>query len=256
MSTFASEELKALASDWAKIYRSARVSGILPDAAHIRRGGYHVSRRDNPDGNYSIVRPDDKSGPDNMAAAIDMTMNAADMRTCTLRLVEAYKNPADPRRKYINAFNGFLGSGSAQRWDVYARKTKTASADHKWHVHLEVRRKYVVSATAMRAILSLLRGQSLADYLGSIKGVRQSAGRASVPPFPGILKRDDSATKPDPNVRLLQQQLVKRGLTSIGSADGYFGAKLEAGVKAWQKRQGLDADGVVGAKTWPTVFAA
>lgn len=254
MSTIVTDELKALANDWEKIFRSASCAGMLPDRAHLSRGGYHCSRQDNPDGNYSIIRPDDKSGRADACAAIDMSMNEADMRACTERLIKVYANPNDPRRKYINAFNGWLGSGSAQRWDVYARKVKPASLDHKWHIHLEIRRKYVASPTAMKAILSALRGQPLAAYLASVTVARPSSGSISVPPFPGTLKRDDRATKPNPNVRLFQAQLLKLGLTSIGPADGYFGAKLETGVKAWQKKRGLTADGVIGAKTWPSAW--
>ncbi|WP_348537095.1 peptidoglycan-binding domain-containing protein [Geobacillus subterraneus] len=37
-------------------------------------------------------------------------------------------------------------------------------------------------------------------------------------------------------------------------ADGIFGKQTEAAVKAYQKRKGLAADGVVGEKTWNTLF--
>lgn len=108
--TVATPPVKQLAVDWSKKcgLKSAQISGILPDEAHVRRGGYHVGRRFQSADNYSVVRPDDKSGPDDTASAIDMTMNAEDMRLCTNRLVAAWTNLSDPRRKYINAFNGTL----------------------------------------------------------------------------------------------------------------------------------------------------
>ena len=48
-----------------------------------------------------------------------------------------------------------------------------------------------------------------------------------------------------------QQKLMQLNydLSPYG-ADGKFGAKTEAAVKAFQKKNGLNADGIVGAKTW------
>lgn len=259
MSTVAPALVKQLASDWSNKcgLKSAKLTGIVGDAAHAARGGYHRSRQDNPDGNYSIVRPDDLTGPADMASAIDMNLSASDMRLCTGRLVSAFMNGSDPRRKYLNAFNGTLDSKTARRFDVYARKVKAASPDHLWHIHLEIRRKYVGSATAMKAILSILKGESVAQYLASV-GVSHSASAGSgattstAPPFPGILKRNDKQSKPDAGVKAFQARMIARGWSSLGVADGFFGPKLESVVKKWQGQVGLGADGVIGAKTWPT----
>lgn len=260
MSTVAPPLIKQLATDWSKNcgLSSAKVSGIIGDQAHAARGGYHIARADQSATNYSVVRPDDKGGPSNAAAAIDMTMNAADMRLCSQRLVTVFNNAADPRRKYLNAFNGTVDSKNARRWDVYARKVKAATSDHLWHVHLEVRRKYVGSAVAMAAILSALKGEPVATYkarVGSPSVASTStSSTVSVPPFPGVLKRDDNQKSASAGVKVFQAQLIKRGTTSIGTADGFFGPKLESAVKAWQKRVGLTADGVIGPKTWPTAW--
>lgn len=247
MSTVATAAVKGLAADWKKCFTSAEISGILPDKAHLSRGGYHVSREDQSDSNYSVVRPDDKGGPGDAAAAIDMTMSAADMRSCTSRLVAAYTNVSDPRRKYINAFNGTVNNRTAQRWDVYARKTKPATSDHTWHVHLEIRRKYVNSATAMRAILSLLRGESLDSYLSRVGGRTpdkvSSARPSNSPSFPGLLKVGSKGSA----VRLVQQKV---GVP----ADGDFGPHTEQAVKAYQKSRKIGVDGMVGAQTWSRMF--
>lgn len=260
MATVATPEMRKFAADWEKTcgLKSARMSGIVGDLSHAKKGGFHISREDqtNP-ANFSVVRPDDKLGPSDAAAAVDMTMNAGDMVTCTKRLIAAYTNTADPRRKYVNAFNGWLGSGSARRWDVYARNVSTASDDHKWHVHLEIRRKYVTSATALNAVLSILRGQSVATYLKSIGAATAVSLKPGVmpkvPPYPGKpLSRNDKQAKPDPHVKLFQARMIARGWTSLGVADGYFGPGLERVVKAWQKSLGVSADGVIGPKTWPT----
>ena len=256
MSTVAPILVRNLARDWEREcgFKSAQSSGIVGNEEHQKRGGYHISRADNPAGNYSIVRPEDRSGqgPDDAAAAIDMTMGPGDMRLCTTRLVALYANPNDPRRKYINAFNGTLNNKTARRWDVYARMNSGATLDHLEHVHLEVRRRYVNSPTAMRAILSGLKGEAVSEYLEAI-GVRTIALVAShSPPFPGVLRRNDRQKAPIAGVRLFQLQLLKRGWTSVGPADGYFGPKLESVVRRWQDSAGLTVDGVIGPKTWPT----
>lgn len=50
-------------------------------------------------------------------------------------------------------------------------------------------------------------------------------------------------------VRALQKRLNTLGFNA-GTADGAFGPKTEAAVKAFQRAKGLTADGVVGPKTW------
>ncbi|MFP2905004.1 peptidoglycan-binding protein [Pyxidicoccus sp. 3LFB2] len=50
-------------------------------------------------------------------------------------------------------------------------------------------------------------------------------------------------------VRALQNRLNQLGFNA-GTADGAFGPKTEAAVKAFQRAKGLTADGVVGPKTW------
>lgn len=263
MTTLATDELRQLAADWKALWGSAKVSGIVGNTEHALRGGYHISREDqtNPE-NYSIVRPDDKVGPSNTASAIDMTMNTADMIACTKRLVVAFNNLTDPRRKYINGFNGTIDGKTAHRWDVYAHFLGAATADHLWHVHLSIRRRYCNSPTAMKAILSILKGESVEAYLRSV-GVVPASRAASdrvppvapvkAPPYPGrVLRRNDRQVKPDAAVKAFQAQMRRRGWSSIGEPDGFFGPKLEAVVKRWQAVAKVPADGVIGPKTWPT----
>ena len=58
-------------------------------------------------------------------------------------------------------------------------------------------------------------------------------------------------------VQLLQVALIARGY-SVGTkgADGIFGAKTEAAVIAFQKNNGLTADGICGPKTWAALDAS
>lgn len=50
------------------------------------------------------------------------------------------------------------------------------------------------------------------------------------------------------DVKKLQQNLNSLGY-NVGTADGIFGSKTEAGVKAFQKANGLAVDGIAGPKT-------
>src|SRR5690349_2007947 len=161
MATLSTTNINWLANEWEKLYGSAILSGIVGDLAHKKRGGYHISRQDQPSDNYSVIRTDDKLGPSDRAAAIDMTMSTADIIKCHKRLRACFQNRSkDPRTKYINAWNGWDGQGDAGRYDVVKGTVTTASSDHKWHIHLEIRRRYVNDRKAMEAILSMLKGEA------------------------------------------------------------------------------------------------
>jgi peptidoglycan L-alanyl-D-glutamate endopeptidase CwlK len=67
---------------------------------------------------------------------------------------------------------------------------------------------------------------------------------AAIVPYPGHLIQKGSKGK---DVKRIQRAL---GIT----ADGIFGPKTEAAVKAYQKRHGLKVDGIVGKQTWNTLF--
>jgi Putative peptidoglycan binding domain len=252
MSTRATAQLVELAKGWERIYPSARCSGIVGDARHRRTGGFHVSREDNPRGNYSIVRPQDRwgNGPDDAAAAIDMSMNTHDMTLCTRRLIAVYGNTVDPRRRFVNAFNGTVDGRTARRWDVYAQVVGPASSDHTWHIHAECRRRYVTSAVAVRAWLSALRGESVAGYLAGlgIVVIPTATNRAVAPPYPGrVLQRGDSG----PAVGLWQQRMLQRGWHSLGAADSQFGPRTESVVRRFQQHCRVSVDGKIGPATWP-----
>lgn len=258
--------LKELAHEWEKLFPSAVCAGIVPDARHERRGGYHVGRAFQPSTcNYSVVRRDDGPGcgPSDAAAAVDMGMNRRDMIECTRRLKRVWENPKDPRRKYLNAFNGWLGSGDAERFDIAGRKRGRASNDHRTHVHLEVRRKYVKVRAMLAAVLSALRGETVAEYLRAIGAALQTAAVAVasvaagrrpaaivVPAYPGRVLRRGAGPRPDPALKRWQQRMRERGWRSL-DADGLFGPGTERVVRQFQRRCKLPADGMIGPKTWP-----
>lgn len=276
MATKAYPLMRELADGWEKLYPSAVCSGIVGDARHS--GGYHKSRKDNPRGNYSVVRTDDRTGmgPADASAGIDMSMNRRDMVLCTARLERVWANKNDPRRKFLNAFNGWDGSGDATRYDVVAGTTQWATPDHRSHVHAEARRRWVLTRAMVVGILSALAGETVAQYMRRI-GVKPAPVAApvvpkpvptpgrkpvpkpvakpkpvQVPKYPGrVLRRNDHQTAPDPALRVWQARVRARGWTSVGTADGMFGPRTERVVRRFQQLCHVGVDGQIGPVTWP-----
>lgn len=223
MATLAHSEMWYVAKEWESYYDSAVLSGIVGDAAHALRGGYHMSIEDNPPTNYSVIRPDDKAPPGdwprNLAAAIDMSMNPTDMALCSSRLWNVWNDRTDPRRVYLNGFNGWFNDGGpAKRYDFVTQGISTSTSDHKWHVHKERRRRYVTSRGPSDAILSVLRGETKAQYLASLssKGIydmfcKHGDGK-------GVEGGSDA-------VATFQSELESQGadFSAVGGIDGVYG---------------------------------
>lgn len=152
---------------------SAVLSGIVGDDAHAASGGYHISIESQVNSNdYSIRLEKDKAPPGNWdrnkASAIDMSMNTVDMGTMWWRFYNVYVNRAsDPRAQFIREAIGLNPTnGRAQRIDFANGTISDASDDHEWHWHLSLYRMYVNSWDMSVAVISVLKGQSLQDYLG------------------------------------------------------------------------------------------
>jgi putative chitinase len=83
-------------------------------------------------------------------------------------------------------------------------------------------------------------GADAAVLAGGMPGAVSSVSTTALP----VLEVDDHGD----GVRQLQQMLRAKG-ASI-EADGNFGPKTEAAVRAFQEHRGLNPDGIVGPKTW------
>lgn len=173
MSTLAPPELIKTADEWEALadYPSAVCSGIVGDLAHKLRGGYHISIMDQPSDNFSVVRVDDKAPPGtwrrDFASAIDMNMSLADMKRCHARMVNLWRNRhTDPRAKYFNAWNGWDGNGSPGRYNFVTGTVEEASDDHTWHGHCEPKRRYANDPQMRKALISTIKGETVAQYLG------------------------------------------------------------------------------------------
>ncbi len=255
MATVATDEVRWLAGELEDVAPSAKLSGIVGDLAHKKRGGYHISRQDQPSTNYSVRKAIDKKGPGNAAAGIDINLKLADMKKIHGRFVKAFK-ARDPRLKYLNAWNGWDGEGSAGRYECDDWDVGTSSADHKWHMHFEIHRAYVENMTAMRAILSVAKGETLAEYQG------RKQDPVKVTPKPVTVKpKDNDNTKVEFVADLSvgsKGSAVKNlqaGLNRVFpkysklKVDGDFGELTRKVVVEYQDRSDLDTDGIVGVET-------
>jgi hypothetical protein len=164
VATHAPDTLKWLADEWEDAIASAVCSGIVGDSAHQGSASKHLSRQDQPSGSWCDDHAKDKKGPSNMAAAIDMSMNDADMIAVTNRLITVFNNRSShPAAAYIGAFNGWTGSGSARRWNLVSGKVSDTDSSHKWHVHLSTFYQYVGTDQASWDATAVILGAVTGD---------------------------------------------------------------------------------------------
>lgn len=148
-------------------------SGIVGNAAH--HTGYHRSRnRLNATGetdDYSIKHPDDKVGPGDACAGLDVSWPLATEALVTHRLVNACKTN-DPRlyalREIIGTFDGKnvcgynrVASGSGSRSRVGFVASGFADSSHLYHNHFSILRKYADDIVACKAIGAVATGLPL-----------------------------------------------------------------------------------------------
>lgn len=105
----------------------------------------------------------------------------------------------------------------------------------------------------------MLQYERPADQSANARAKRASYGEALFKEFCSTFKtvsvkcqvlQKNAKGKP---VRALQAILNARGF-ECGVADGDFGSKTDAAVRAFQKANGLEVDGSVGAKTWEALL--
>ncbi|MBD2438081.1 GH25 family lysozyme [Nostoc sp. FACHB-110] len=86
------------------------------------------------------------------------------------------------------------------------------------------------------------------QYRGDVSGVTGVSGKADLNRF-NLLQKGDVGLR----VKQLQQQLTNIGLFT-DAIDGKFSSAVEAAVISFQSSKGLQADGIVGIKTWITLL--
>lgn len=181
--------------------------GSLNGGIYANKSGYHNTRAGNASNDYSVRDAEDQGGPSDKAAAYDWTFPEAQSRallslevdpdahqrlpsTVTAatsnytniarfsnRLLASGRDPDDPR---LNGWREFFGQtdndNTVEGWDFRYRQSSSSDASHLWHIHLSEDRDKVESFENKEALLSVLRGETVAEWsLGAQSGAGPTA---------------------------------------------------------------------------------
>lgn len=138
--------------------------------------GYHNTRNGNSPSNYSVVeRPPDDGGPGDKAAAFDWTFPEAQrgdysrISVYSTRLLNSSKDPNDPR---LNGWREWYGQTdwdtTVEGWDTRHGYAVTSDSSHLWHIHLSESRSMTESYDNKEAMLSVLKGETVAQWRGVV----------------------------------------------------------------------------------------
>lgn len=217
--------------EFKKIEPTVQLGGI-----YANKRGYHNKRQNLPmpgdSTDYSVNQfAVDREGPADEASAIDLTFpdaHSGDYKTISKysKRLYAARNEGDERTKYIREFFGNIDDDrQVEGWDFSKNRASTSDTSHLWHIHLSFHRKYINSTTAMRAVLSILRGESLEVWrAGGRRTVTYEYFASKLP----VLKKNDS----DPVIEN-GAYFVNRAQRALQvAADGDYGPITANAVKA------------------------
>ena len=132
--------------------------------------------------------------------------------------------------------------------------TYNKTKNNRGHIGLYIGDGWVIEAsgTINGVIKSRITISKWVEW-GELKGANYDTGPADMITEPeenmtyGTIRKGDKG----PVVKYAQQLLMKAGydLPRFG-ADGQYGAETVAAVKAFQKKNGLSQDGIIGQRTW------
>lgn len=149
----------------------AHEPNVLLGGIFANKPGYHNSRKNNLSSNYSVRDSEDKTGPDDKAAAIDLTFPDAqrgDYRTIEKycdRLMASSLDKDDPRLDVLREWYGQTDTDAeVEGYDCRYLAYVTSDPSHLWHIHISFDRWAVAHWPAMDAVLSVLRGERLYDW--------------------------------------------------------------------------------------------
>lgn len=206
---------------------TSKLGGIL-----AFKRGYHAPRgwllTHGYTADYSVVQfPVDREGPADEASAIDWTFPGTAITKYSKRLLQAGMagRGVDPRTIYMREFFGNANLDiKVDGWDYAKARASTSDSSHLWHIHISVHRKYINDRKAMRAILSILRGQTIGEWKEQEQPVTMQTFTSHLP----ILKQGMS----DPVVAN-GTSYIRRAQRQLGvPADGDYGPATAAAVKA------------------------
>ncbi len=165
MAEYAPQAILWLASQAVAQIPSAKFSGVVGDKSHTF--GYHRGRNYLPADDYSRELAEDKAGDGEAASALDLSYSAPQMKVITARLIKSADDPDDLRLNFVREFYGTVDGVSVVGRDTYYGNFAASDDSHLWHVHISFLRKYANSLDAMRAVLSVLIGETYAQYLAA-----------------------------------------------------------------------------------------
>lgn len=150
--------------------------GTANGGIFANKSGYHNTRLNNQKswpGNYSITDSEDRGGPSDKAAAYDWTFRDAQagrydtIIKYTKRLLASAKDMDDPR---LNGWREFYGQADRDQyvegWDTRYLRAASSDPSHLWHLHFSEDRNQVDNFDNKKAILSVLRGETVAEWKG------------------------------------------------------------------------------------------
>lgn len=218
---------------------------------YANKRGYHNKRENLPADDYSVGQfAVDRQGPANEAGAIDWTFPDAqhgDYKTINKysKRLYAARSEGDERTQYIREFFGNIDTDTeVEGWDFSKNRASTSDDSHLWHIHISIHRAYVNNATAMNAIISILKGESLATWQARTQKAHTmiKLDGLGLPELKYGQNDDDFAGYND--IWRLQKML---GI----DADGDYGAKTAAAVKAYM---GSGDGKTVGLTQWLKIY--
>lgn len=217
-----------------KICPPARLGGI-----YAKKPGYHNERRFLKPTDYSVIRPEDKRGPDDEPCAIDLTFPDAQrgdystIKVYSKRLYVAGQTQ-DPR---VDGWREFFGNTDndtqVEGWDFAKNQPSTSDRSHLWHIHMSEHRENILKPTPAYAILSVLSGESLSAYL------ERTSRKVTMEPISGKLPvlewHDTDATVPGGTTWVRRAQAELDYLAGPCVVDGRYEDKTAAAVKRLMK---------------------
>lgn len=146
-------------------------SGTENGGMYANKPGYHNTRKANAKTNYSVVDTVDKQGPDDKSAAYDWTFKDAQagrydrIMHYTNLLLSSAKDLDDPR---LNGWREFYGQADTdlqvEGWDTRYGVPATSDPSHLWHLHFSETRGLVNDHANKVAMLSVLKGETVAQW--------------------------------------------------------------------------------------------
>src|SRR5688572_2108488 len=197
------------------------VPGARFGGGYTFKPGFHASVNDNLanwPSNYSVRDAINRRDPKTVGRALDATLSGTEMRKRTGYLADA-ADANDPRLSAVREFYGTLNNstvyGRAHDGPSTAWRSSSADSSHLWHIHLSFFTPYCNDWDALSGVVSVLKGESLDDYLGGTMAERN------------IAEYGDTGTWVD----LVQRYLLADGAKL--TRDGIYRDETTAALKWW-----------------------